>query len=121
MIRWKDFQLDDVCGPTLNFEGLDAIEIIVADRQRASALPLQVCREEKRSGRPDARNGDQGKTNEWQRATAQPLNIQETRQECEPARMVGFTSHDSASADRKSTATAPTSFSTQAREGERSE
>ena len=80
MIFWKDFLLDDIVGPIL----------AMPDDPHAS------CREAKRLGGPDTRNGASGANG------VLDTSIQETRQEQRPARMVGHSSHDSAQVDRKS-------------------
>ena len=82
MILWGDFILDDIMGPLLAMPG------------EASSTS---CRNEKRLGSPDTRNGASGKQNE-----TLGVSIQETRQEQRPARMVGHSSHDSAQVDRMS-------------------
>lgn len=79
MIFWKDFILDDIVGP-----------ILAMPEERS-----KIGGREERLGSPDARNGASG-TN-----TAK-AEIQETRQEQRPARMVGHSSHDSAQVDRTS-------------------
>lgn len=79
MIFWKDFILDDIVGP------------ILAMPEEGS----QTGGRKERLGSPEARNGASG-TN-----TAK-AEIQETRQEQRPARMVGHSSHDSAQVDRMS-------------------
>ncbi len=65
----------------------------------------ESCREEKRFGDLSVRMNAEG-------------NIQETRQEQRPARMVGLSSHDSAQADRMSAGQNQTVFRTSRLEGE---
>ena len=81
MIFWKDFILDDIVGP-----------ILAMPEER----PTTSGRDETRFGSPDTRNGASGNN------TVLSTDIQETRQEQRPARMVGHSSHDSAQVDRKS-------------------
>jgi hypothetical protein len=69
VICWNDFILDDVLGPVLN----------VGDETSYAS-----CRVGARIGRPSARNG-----------TEVVNQIQETRQEQRPARMVGLSELDS--------------------------
>lgn len=66
MIFWKDFILDDVVGPILNFDQTSSTN----------------CREE-RNGRPSIKTDTGVK------------QIQETRQEQRPARMAGLSNLDS--------------------------
>ena len=83
MIFWKDFILDDVAGAIL----------AMPDEDLTSS---QSCREAKRLGGPNTRNGASGINK------AHSALIQETRQEQRPARMGGHSSHDSAQVDRMS-------------------
>ena len=93
MIIWKDFILDDVVGP------------ILAMPEEMQRELTKGSRKEERLGRPDAMKGARGKKCEVERSSethVQVLSttIQETRQEIQPARMVGSSSHDSAQVDR---------------------
>ena len=78
MILWKDFILDDVMGPTLVF-AFDEIAKLNQEKQTES----QKCRA--------SRFGSLGVKDDADRV------IQETRQEIEPARMVGLSGFESKS------------------------
>ena len=80
MILWKDFILDDVMGPTLVF-AFDEIAKINQENQTES----QKCRV--------SRFGSLGVKDD---AESRAI-IQETRQEIEPARMVGLSGFESKS------------------------
>jgi hypothetical protein len=86
VITWKDFVLDDIVGPVLMLPE----EALKADRPATDGRV-----EGTRLGSPEARNGASGNN-------SAKAEIQETRPEQRPARMVGSSSHDSAQVDRKS-------------------
>ena len=102
MIFWKDFILDDILGPILAMPE----ERPVQDCESGLDPFSQDSRYETRFGQPsDTRNGASGKhknIGELCSPVAAKAEIQETRQEPRPARMVGRSSHDSAQVDRKS-------------------
>jgi hypothetical protein len=92
VIFWKDFVMDDILGPILAMPE----ERPVQDCEDGLDSFSQDSRYETRFGQPsDTRNGASGKQ-------AAKAEIQETRQEPRPARMVGRSSHDSAQVDRTS-------------------
>ena len=100
MITWGDFILDDVVGP------------ILALPEEIMGASSSSCREE-RLGSPDARNGASGK-----QKGVLSTQIQETRQEKQPARMVGSSSHDSAQVDRMSAGSDRANFNSRLQGGE---
>jgi hypothetical protein len=88
VIRWKDFILDDIVGPILALP-----EEMAAKDERPATNGRDDIGLSQFGSSLDTRNGAVG-TN-----TAQ-ADIQETRQEQQPARMAGLSSHDSAPVDR---------------------
>lgn len=78
MIVWKDFVLDDVCGPLL-MEG------------PIMSLEVKVCRGKRLAGKNSMPNVMEDSTGE------KAVLIQETGQEQRPARMVGLSDLDSIS------------------------
>ena len=100
MILWKDFILDDFVGPVLaNIENEPA---------------PKSCRR-KRFGSPSVMEDAMGAKTE----TSEYVSIQETRQERWPARMVGFSSLDSASSGMEAGEGYRVSISWKRREGDR--